>query len=127
MAERIKTPVTPFRGEIYLVTFDPVRGREIAKTRPALVIQNNIGNRLSDVVIVAALSSIKKDSPHYPVNVLVRSPEGGLEYDSIVHLDQIRSIDKVRISKRIGILGMGTMEKVDRAIEVSLGLIELGI
>lgn len=109
-----------------MVAFDPVRGRELAKTRPALVIQNDVGNRESDVVIVAAITSHQKGDHLYPVNVLVQAPEGGLKHDSVVRLDQIRSVDKERLAGRLGELHPETMEKVDRALAISVGLVDLG-
>lgn len=126
MARTQAIGVYPRRGEIHLVSFDPVRGREIAKTRPALVIQNDIGNRESDVIIVAAITSHQKRDHLYPVNVLVRAPEGGLKQDSVVRLDQIRSVDKERLGGRLGVLSPEIMEQVGRALEISLGLMDLG-
>ena len=107
-----------------MVTFDPVVGSEIAKTRPALVIQNDIGNRASPVTIVAAFRSQVRQRT-YPVEVLVRAPEGGLKVDSVVRLNQIRTVDKSRLGKRLGALKPQTMATVDRAIAISLGLAEL--
>jgi mRNA interferase MazF len=114
----------PQRGEIYLVSFDPTVGAEIQKTRPALVLQNNIANEYSPITIVAAITS-KFDDPLYPTEVLVQSPEGGLTVDSVVLLNQIRSIDKQRLVKRLGKLTDETMALVDQSIQVSLGLIEI--
>lgn len=114
----------PRRGEIYLADFDPVIGSEIAKRRPALVIQNDIGNRVSPVTIVAALSSQVRQ-PLYPIEVLIRAPDGGLTADSTVRLNQLRTIDKSRLIKRLGKLTRATMTAVDTAIKISLGLIEL--
>jgi mRNA interferase MazF len=114
----------PKRGEIYLADFDPVVGSEIAKTRPALVIQNDIGNRVSPITIVAALSSQVRQ-PLYPIEVLVRVPEGGLTADSAVRLNQLRTMDKSRLIKRLGKVSATTMAAVDTAIKLSLGLIEV--
>lgn len=114
----------PQRGEIYLVSFDPTVGAEIQKTRPALVLQNNIANQHSPITIVAAVSS-QFDDPLYPTEVLVQPPEGGLTVDSVVLLNQIHSIDKQRLVKRLGKLTDETMALVDQAIQVSLGLIEI--
>lgn len=114
----------PRRGEIYLVQFDPARGHEIKKTRPALIIQNNIGNQFSSVMIVAAISS-KISIPPYPVEVIVETGKSGLSARSTVRLDQIRSVDKEQLVKRVGQLEQLTMNRVDEAIKVSLGLIEL--
>ena len=123
MAKKEKE-IIPRRGEIYLVSFDPTVGAEIKKTRPALMIQNDVANMHSPVVIVAAITSQFGESL-YPTEVLIEKGEAGLLYDSAVLLNQIRSIDKERIVKRLGKLEEGTMERVNRAVELSLGLVEL--
>lgn len=113
----------PRRGEIYLVEFDPARGHEIRKTRPALVIQNNIGNRHSPVTIVAAITSKLSPVP-YPVVVIVLPTKGnGLTTESAVHLGQVRSVDSRRLVMRLGALDSAAMQKVDEAIKISLGLV----
>ena len=114
----------PFRGEVYVVAFDPTLGAEIRKTRPALILQNDIANRSSPITIVAAITS-KFDEELYPTEVLVRTPEGGLDADSVVLLNQIRSVDRRRLMRRVGRLVPETMRLVDRALVLSLGLIEL--
>ena len=114
----------PQRGEIYLVSFDPTVGAEIQKTRPALVLQNNVANEHSPITIVAAITS-QLDDPLYPTEVLVQPPEGGLTVESVVLLNQLRSIDKQRLVKRLGKLTNETMTLVDQAIQVSLGLVEI--
>ena len=114
----------PFRGEVYFVAFDPTLGAEIRKTRPALILQNDIANRSSPITIVAAITS-KFDDELYPTEVLVRAPEGGLDADSVVLLNQIRSVDRRRLMRRVGRLVPETMRLVDRALVLSLGLIEL--
>ncbi len=114
----------PKRGEVYLVNFDPTLGSEIQKTRPALVLQNDISNEYSPITIVAAITS-QFDEGLYPTEVLIQPPEGGLTTNSVVLLNQIRSIDKKRLIKKLGSVNMDTMEQVDRAIQISLGLIEL--
>ena len=86
------------RGEIYLVSFDPTVGAEIQKTRPALVLQNDIANEHSPITIVAGITS-QFDDTLYPTEVLVQPPEGGLTVNSVVLLNQIRSIDKQRLVK----------------------------
>ena len=112
----------PRRGEIYLVEFDPGRGHEIKKTRPAVVIQNDIGNRYSPVTIVAAVTSRLSPTP-YPVEVgLAPSKGNGLTLPSAVNLGQIRSVDRERLVKRVGALDAATMRKVDDALKISLGL-----
>jgi len=114
----------PLRGEVYFVAFDPTLGAEIRKTRPALILQNDIANRSSPITIVAAITS-KFDEELYPTEVLVRAPEGGLDADSVVLLNQIRSVDRRRLMRRVGRLRPETMRLVDRALVLSLGLIEL--
>lgn len=116
--------IRPRRGEIYLVNFDPTVGSEIKKTRPALVLQNDIANRHSPITIVAAITS-KYDANLYPTEVLVKPPEGGLTTNAVVLLNQVRSIDKGRLIKRLGVLKPATMENVDRALQISVGLVKL--
>ncbi len=111
----------PKRGEVYLTNLDPTLGAEIRKTGPALILQNDIANRYSPITIVAAITSQPRD-PLRPTNILVKAPEGGLSSDSVVLLNQVRSIDKQRLSKRLGILKPETMQQVDRAIQISFGL-----
>ena len=115
----------PLRGEVWLVSFDPTRGAEIRKTRPALILQNNIANRASPVTIVAAITS-RFDAELYPTEVLIRTREGGLSADSVALLNQIRSVDRARLIRRLGRLRPETMANVDRALAVSVGLISLG-
>ena len=114
----------PRRGEVYLVAFDPTLGAEIRKTRPALILQNDIANRASPITIVAALTT-KFDQELYPTEVLIRAPEGGLDADSVVLLNQIRSVGRRRLAQRLGRLTPQTMRLVDRALLRSLGLIDL--
>ena len=114
----------PKRGEVFLVNFDPTVGTEIKKTRPALILQNDISNQYSPITIVAALTT-QFDKNLYPTEVLVHQTEGGLKNDSVVLLNQIRSVDRKRLIKRLGQLKMDTMKKVDLALQVSFGLIEI--
>jgi mRNA interferase MazF len=116
------TTVVVRRGDVYLVSFDPTVGAEIRKTRPALIIQNDVANRYSPVTIVAAITS-RSDDDLYPTEVLITAGEGGLTRDSIVLLNQIRSIDATRLRKKLGRLRAGTMAKVDRALAISLALV----
>ena len=111
----------PRRGEVYLVSFDPTLGAEIKKTRPALVIQNDVANRWSPITIVAAISS-GSDDPNYPTDVRVDPPEGSLRAASVVLLNQLRSIDRRRLVRRLGRLRPETIKRVDRALQVCLGL-----
>jgi mRNA interferase MazF len=117
--------IRPKRGWIYLVlvNFDPTIGAEIQKTRPALIVQNDVANRHSPITIVAAITS-QFDEPLYPTEVLIQPPEGGLTLASVVLLNQVRSVDKRRLVHRFGTLRAATMGRVDRAILMSLGLVE---
>ncbi len=112
----------PLRGEVYLVNFDPTLGSEIRKTRPALIIQNDIANEHSPITIVAAITS-KFDDDLYPTEVEIPTGEGGLKQNSVVLLNQIRSIDGQRLVKRLGKIEDSTLRKVDSSIKISLGLI----
>lgn len=114
----------PSRGDVYLVNFDPTIGSEIKKTRPALILQNDIANRHSPITIVAAISS-QFDEPLYPTEVLIPASEGGLTKESVVLLNQIRSIDKARLIKRLGRLKPTTMQHVENALQISFGLIKI--
>ena len=118
-----KTPqrISPLRGEVYIVRFSPTIGSEIHKTRPAVIIQNNTGNRYSNVTIVAAISS-KFGAHLYPTEVYIEPPEGGLTKPCVILLNQIRTVDKSRLGKKLGVLNRETMRRVDQALEISLGL-----
>jgi mRNA interferase MazF len=120
MARRPRV-AAPRRGEVYLVSFDPTLGAEIKKTRPALIVQNDVANRWSPITIVAAISS-RPDEPTYPTDVRVDPPEGSLNVPSVVLLNQIRSIDRRRLVRRLGRLRPDTMKLVARAIQISLGV-----
>ena len=114
----------PRRGEVYLVNFDPTVGAEIRKTRPAVIIQNDVGNRFSPITVVAAITS-KFEHPLYPVEVLIRPPEGGLQIESVATLNQIRSLDRRRLIKKLGEVRKHTLDQIDNALRVSLGLVEV--
>jgi mRNA interferase MazF len=109
------------RGDIFTVDFEPVRGSEQGKVRPALVIQNDIGNQYSPTVIVAAITT--SDHARYDVNVEVKAPEGGLTNNSLVLLNQIRTVDKSRLGGYWGRLSAATMAQVDEALKISVGLV----
>ena len=110
------------RGEIYLVEFDPAVGSEIKKTRPAIIIQNDTANRFSPVTIVAAITS-KFDDERYPTEVLIGAGEAGLKHDSVIVLDQIRTVDKRRLIKKLGKVSPITLKRADTALKISVGLI----
>ena len=120
---RIQEARYPKRGEIYLTALDPTLGREIQKTRPGLVIQNNVSNRLTGITIVAPITSTVR-LPLNPVHVLLAPGlSTGLLVTSMAVFNQIRAVDRVRLIKRLGSLDAETMERVDEAIRISLGLI----
>lgn len=115
----------PRRGEIYLTALDPTLGREIQKTRPALIIQNDVSNRLGGITIVAPITSTVR-FPINPVHVLLVADERtGLSVTSVALLNQIRAVDRIRLIKRLGVVDENGMERVDEAIRISLGLIPL--
>jgi mRNA interferase MazF len=109
----------PKRGDVWIVNWNPARGSEQAGKRPALIIQNDIGNEKSPTTIVAAISSSVK---HYPMNVEIRPPEGGLTHPSIVKTSQIMTISKERLERRVGSLPGEKMAEVDKAVKLSLSL-----
>ena len=111
----------PRRGEIYWVHLDPAIGSEIRKTRPALIVSNDVGNEYAPRVVVAPLSSHGIDRV-YPFEVLVPTGEGSLTRASKVLLDQIRTVDKARLASRIGALSPEHMLLVDQAIRLSLAV-----
>ncbi len=109
------------RGDVVLVRLDPVLGSEQGKTRPCLVVQNDVGNQFASTTIVAAITS--NTGRPYPFTVSLNQGEGNLPKDSLVLCNQIRTISKShRIAKNLGRLGPKRMRQVDDALKVSLGL-----
>jgi mRNA interferase MazF len=116
------TPIRVQRGEIYYAALDPVQGSETGKTRPALIIQNDIGNLYSPTTIVAVLTEYSEKKAGYPICVTV-GKVAGLKKDSIVNLSQIRTIDKRRLTgPKLASLPDELIEKVDAALKNSLAL-----
>ena len=113
------------RGEIYLVAFDPTIGHEIQKTRPAVIIQNDVSNEYSTITIVAAISSQFATPPRPREVPLASGSKTGLTMPSAVILNQIRSVDRARLQKRLGAVDHATMRRVDAALKISLGLVPL--
>jgi len=105
------------RGEIYYADLNPVVGSEQGGTRSVLILQNDIGNKFSSTVIIAAITGRQKRSlpTHVPINIPV------LPKDSIVLLEQIRTIDKQRLGEHVSCLNCSQMKEVEQAIKVSLG------
>lgn len=111
------------RGDIFYADLSPVIGSEQGGVRPVLVVQNDIGNRYSPTVIIVAITS-QINKAKLPTHVEIKSSDYGLPKDSVVLLEQIRTIDKRRLAEKIGHVTEDTMEKVNEALLVSLGLID---
>ncbi len=111
----------PQRGEVYWVSLDPAVGSETAKTRPAVIISNNIGNQHADRVIVAPITTAHH-AKVYPFEVLLEPGEGGVAQTSKIVLDQIRTVAKARLGSRLGMLPAARIEEVNRAIRLSLAV-----
>jgi len=109
------------RGDIVLAGLAPVKGSEQGGIRPVLVIQNDEGNKFSLTTIIAPITS-KEFSKEFPTNVAILKKESRLNNDSTILLNQIRTIDKSRVIKKISSLDFYSMNKVDRAIKVSLAI-----
>ena len=109
------------RGEIYYAVLSPVCGSEQGGKRPVLIIQNNVGNKYSPTTIIACLTT-KCTSKHTIPTHITLDNSNGLPKDSMVLLEQIRTIDKSRLSNRIGKISDEDMEKVNKALMISLGI-----
>lgn len=108
------------RGELYYADLSPVVGSEQGGVRPVLVVQNDVGNKYSPTVIAAAVTS-KINKAKLPTHIELPSNSYGLQKDSVILLEQIRTLDKRRLKERIGELNEITMSRVDKAILISLG------
>lgn len=113
--------ITVHRGDIYYADLSPVVGSEQGGIRPVLIVQNDVGNRFSPTVIAAAITS-QKDKTKLPTHIQLQAAGSGLARDSIVLLEQIRTLDKQRLRERMGRLDDRSMNRVDRALQVSFGL-----
>ncbi len=111
----------PKRGSVYLVNFDPTIGAEVKKTRPAVIISNDVANQYSPIVIVAAITG--RAEPKFD-EVLIKPPEAGLTKPSVIQPNQIRSIDKRRLVKKFGDLSKETISDLDIALQITLGLVK---
>ena len=109
------------RGDIYYADLSPVVGSEQGGVRPVLIVQNDVGNRFSPTVIAAAITS-QRGKAKLPTHILLDSQTKGLSRDSIVLLEQVRTIDKHRLKERMGRLDSGSMGRVDQALSISFGL-----
>jgi mRNA interferase MazF len=110
---------SPGRGEVWLVSFHPGRGSEQKGVRPALIVQNNVGNQYAATTIIAAITTTIKP---YPVTVVIRARTCGLPHDSMVNMAQVLTIDKARLIKKLGELVPEQLAAVNRALRISLEL-----
>ncbi|QJD87286.1 type II toxin-antitoxin system PemK/MazF family toxin [Cohnella herbarum] len=111
------------RGDVFYADLSPVVGSEQGGVRPVLIIQNDIGNRFSPTVIVAAITA-QIQKAKLPTHVEIEAKIHGMERDSVILLEQIRTIDKQRLTDKITHLDDETMRKVDEALQISVGLID---
>lgn len=112
------------RGDIYYADLSPVIGSEQGGIRPVLILQNDIGNKYSPTVIISAITS-QINKAKLPTHVEISSEEYGLNKDSVILLEQIRTIDKRRLKDKIGHISDELMQKVDDSLRISLGLLEI--
>ncbi|MBQ4207597.1 MAG: type II toxin-antitoxin system PemK/MazF family toxin [Clostridia bacterium] len=113
--------MTVKRGDIFFADLRPVVGSEQGGIRPVLIVQNDVGNQFSPTVIAAAITS-RTDKTPLPTHILVDAKNSGLQKDSVVLLEQVRTLDKRRLRTRMGALNESDMARIDSAIYVSLGL-----
>ena len=113
--------LTVKRGDIFYADLSPVVGSEQGGMRPVLIVQNDVGNKFSPTVIAAAITS-QKEKNKLPTHIDVGKAGCGLTKDSVVLLEQIRTIDKKRLKEHMGQLDNGLMNKIDSALSVSFGL-----
>lgn len=109
------------RGEIYYADLSPVVGSEQGGMRPVLIVQNDVGNRYSPTVIAAAITS-QQNKARLPTHIDIEARTYGLSKNSVVLLEQVRTLDKRRLRERMGCLDEKVMQRVDSAIAISLGL-----
>lgn len=109
------------RGEIYYADLSPVVGSEQGGMRPVLIVQNDVGNKHSPTVIAAAITS-QQNKARLPTHIEISARSYGLSKDSVVLLEQVRTLDKRRLRERMGALDEDVMHQVDNAIVVSFGL-----
>ncbi len=109
------------RGDIYYADLSPVVGSEQGGIRPVLIVQNNVGNRYSPTVIAAAITS-QQSKAKMPTHIPLHANTSGLTKDSVVLLEQVRTIDKRRLKEKMGSVDDASMSAVDNAISISLGL-----
>ncbi len=109
------------RGDIFLTNLEPIKGREQGGVRPALIIQNNFSNQFSPLTIIAPITS-RVYAKEFPTNVFLSKKESGLDKDSTILFNQIRTIDKARLIKKISSLDNFLLKRIDNALKISLDL-----
>lgn len=115
----MKEHMTIHRGDIFYADLEPVIGSEQGGTRPVVIIQNEVGNRFSPTVIVAAVTTTRGK---LPTHVALNDHIPGLRKDSVILLEQIRTLDKLRLKQYIGKLSARTLQTLDTALGISIGL-----
>ena len=110
------------RGDVVQVNLDPTVGTEIKKSRPCVVVQNDTGNKISQRTIIVPATGAEHVAKQFPVYVPVSAGDGGFKKNSVILCDQIRAVDKARVAKTLGRISPATMERVDVALKISLGL-----
>lgn len=113
--------MTVKRGDIYYADLSPVIGSEQGGMRPVLIVQNDVGNKFSPTVIAAAITS-QRDKAQLPTHIQLSSQSCGLSKDSVVLLEQVRTIDKKRLKEKMGRIEDNAMGEIDRALTISFGL-----
>lgn len=109
------------KGDLYFADLSPVMGSEQGGVRPVLVVQNDVGNKYSPTIIVAAITS-RRNKANLPTHVEIEADGNGLSKNSVVLLEQLRTIDKRRLKERIGTIDKTRLPEVDEALSVSLGI-----
>ncbi|MCQ2556070.1 MAG: type II toxin-antitoxin system PemK/MazF family toxin [Clostridia bacterium] len=109
------------RGDIFYADLSPVVGSEQGGVRPVLVVQNDVGNKFSPTVIIAAITS-QLSKAKLPTHIELNKQQYNLPKDSVVLLEQIRTLDKRRLKDKVGMIDALTMQRIDVAIMISLGI-----
>ncbi len=113
--------MTPLRGEVYWLDFDPAIGAEMRAMHPCVIVSNDVGNRVGSLVVVVAVTSNLR-AASLPVGVLLPAGTAGLPKESAAHCGHVYTVDKARLNSRIGELPVAYMQSIERALRVSLTL-----
>jgi mRNA interferase MazF len=108
------------KGDIVFVNLEPIIGSETGKIRPCLIVQNNINNEYSPTTIIIVITGRDRFKKKYPTHVWINKDEGGLTKDSVIQCEQIRTIDKRRITRKLGSVNSNCLQKVEEAIKITL-------